>query len=184
MPRGRRHRGGHRNQPQASSQRQNVTPTGGANPGAVATALSGRVQTGTDARPTVPRTRKDQRRAIWAYQRAQAAVNDLSEYEGAVQTFAATVLRNELGVAASVLERDRERAGPRQLIADLAAAPDVPGLSAAGAVNPNKWPGRVRGLASLDDYMLATRELLALATWLRRACRALSAMSQASPSNA
>jgi hypothetical protein len=36
----------------------------------------------------------------------------------------------------------------------------------------------MRNIASLGDYMLATRELLKRTEWLRRACRAVRAMME------
>lgn len=114
--------------------------------------------------------RKDQQRAIWAYEKAQEAAKArvLREYQIAVQTFAATTLRNGLAVAISVLQRDAQRAAPALLLAHLAQRN---GSTAA------TWPSQVRGITVLSDYMLVTRESIALATWLRRACRAGLAMA-------
>lgn len=110
---------------------------------------------------------------ILAYGWAKAAVTAgvLDEYEIAVQNFAASLLRSGLAVAVSVVERSRERAGFKQLLEHLAAYP-IPGF-AAGA--PDKWPQQVREIADTIAYMQATRELVALAAWLKRACRALGA---------
>jgi CRISPR-associated protein (Cas_Cmr5) len=120
--------------------------------------------------------RKDQMRAIGAYKfvRDEQTAGRLDKYEGAVQTFAATVLRSGLAVAVSVLERNREDDGPKQLLSHLEdpAWGGVPGIPIQRPERES-WPSRVRAIENVTDYMLATRELLAIATWLRRACRAL-----------
>ncbi len=46
---------------------------------------------------------------------------------------------------------------------------DLPGLAGAGA----DLPARVRQLGDIETYMLATREVLALTVWFRRAVQAL-----------
>jgi hypothetical protein len=127
--------------------------------------------------------RKDQERAICAYEWAKAAGSNIKDYENAVQTFAAITLRSGLAVAVSVLERDAKRDAPKLLLKDLAAQ-SFPGLPTGKAADWAGWPARVRAISSLDDYMLATREVLALATWLRRACRAVRAMAEAQAHNA
>jgi hypothetical protein len=132
---------------------------------------AGQTHAAPAAAPVPASIRRDQQRAIWAYDRVSAAkvAGLLKDYENAVQGFAATVLRNGLAVAASVLERDKGRPGPKFFLTDLADY--LPSGIPSGSADD--WPSRVRALARLADYMLATRELLALATWLRRACRAL-----------
>lgn len=119
--------------------------------------------------------RKDQERAIWAYRCAEAASSMIKDYENAAQTFAAATLRNGPAVAVSVLQRDAKRKAPAKLLADLAKWEKVPGFAASDVAG---WPMRVRSISSLDDYMLATRELLALVTWLIRACRAVRAVQE------
>lgn len=108
--------------------------------------------------------RKDQERALWAYERAHAASDYLDDYKIAVQTFAATLHRSGLAVAVSVLERNQSRPGYRSLLNDIAAR--LP-------LNGGDWPSAVRALDDVSTYMATTREVLACATWLRRACRAL-----------
>ena len=115
---------------------------------------------------------KDQERALWAYERAHAAREDhtLDEYETAVQAFAATLHRSGLAVAVSVLERNRSRSGYQSLLTDIAA--QLP-LHDGGEPPGDDWPSAVRALDDVSRYMIMTREVLACATWLRRACRAL-----------
>jgi hypothetical protein len=114
--------------------------------------------------------RKDQERALDAYRWAKQAA-DLKDYEIAVQSFAASLLRGGLAVAVSVLERSKKRSGFAHLLTRLAAYP-APGILLGPAED---WPERVRGIADTTSYMQATREFIALAAWLRRACRALGA---------
>jgi hypothetical protein len=112
--------------------------------------------------------RKDQRRALDAFEWAQTAVEqrDIEQFEIAVQTFAAVLLRSGLAVAVSVLQRDaRNGGGPARLQAQLATRFPCGGAG-------QSWPDAVRALATAD-YMLLTRELVAFLTWLRRACRAV-----------
>lgn len=121
---------------------------------------------GAAARPL----RKDQARALNAYAWAQRAkeTSHLPDYEIAVQSFTAALLQSGLAVAVAVLERSQDREGFKQLLAHLAGHP-APGLSPSATA---PWPDRVRKL-DLPHYMQATRELIALLAWLRRACRAL-----------
>jgi hypothetical protein len=95
----------------------------------------------------------------------------MDDYEIAVQTFAAALLRTGFAAAVSVLERNRERAAFALLLAQLAGR-GLPGIDPAP---PPAWPARVRGLVDVGHYMQATRELTLLLAWLRRACRALGA---------
>jgi hypothetical protein len=128
------------------------------------------------AAPSLRPLRKDQQRALSAYAWADKAkrANQLDDYEIAVQAFAATLLRSGFAAAVSVLERNAKRDGFERLLDNLASCP-LPGIPAA---DPNTWPGNVRALADVSRYMQATRELLALLAWLRRACRALGAETQ------
>ena len=120
-----------------------------------------------------PMLRKDQGRALDAYRWAEGAkkVGHLKEFEIAVQSFAASLLRSGLAVAAAVLERDRKRPAVERLLGNLASHM-VPGIDSR-QVTGTSWPASVRAIADTSHYMLATREYIALTTWLRRACRAL-----------
>lgn len=165
---------------QIKGQNQNALPAvsqpAAVSPPSSMSHASAIVQSASALGSAQPLRRKDQERAIWAYECAKAAGDGVKEYEITVQTFAATVLRSGLAVAVSVLQRDAQRPGPKRLMADLAANP-VPGIPEG----PNGWPERVRNIQALDDYMLASRELLALITWLRRACRAVRASKESRP---
>ncbi|MGE4046211.1 MAG: type III-B CRISPR module-associated protein Cmr5 [Acetobacteraceae bacterium] len=117
-------------------------------------------------RPARP-LRKDQQRALDAYAYAKAAQESesLEEYQIAVQSFAATLLRSGLAAAVSTLERSvKERNGFQLLLHALAKADN--------ASDPTGWPAKIRSLP-LEQYILTTRELIALLVWMRRACRAL-----------
>src|SRR5690242_19906471 len=74
--------------------------------------------------------RKDQERALTAYSWAEAAKlgAKLEEYETAVQSFAAALLRSGLAAAVAVLERSKEREGFKLLLNNLASRP-LPGIS-------------------------------------------------------
>lgn len=124
------------------------------------------------AAPSVRTRRKDQERALTAYAWAEAAKTAglLEKYEIAVQGFAAALLRSGFAAAVSVAERNAGHGGYKQLLDNLASY-SLPGLPVAAAA---EWPGKVRGeLKDVGLYMQATRELIALLAWLRRACRAL-----------
>jgi hypothetical protein len=97
----------------------------------------------------------------------------LDEYEIAVQSFAAALLRSGMAAAVSVLERSKDREGFKLLLQNLASHP-LPGIAACEA---SAWPSMVRELADVARYMQAMRELVALLGWLRRACRALGVES-------
>jgi hypothetical protein len=115
--------------------------------------------------------RRDQQRAIWAYRKAaeMRATNLLEDYETAVQSFAAALLRNGLAVAVSILERSADREEYKRLLGHLAGW-EVQGMATCAE---SEWPGQIRAIADLQLYMQITREFIALASWLRRACRAL-----------
>lgn len=115
--------------------------------------------------------RKDQIRALTAFKWAESAKagGHLDPYTTAVQTFAASLLRGGLAVAVSVLERDKTRAGSKHLLHDLALYLQ----SNPPSDRIDQWPGVIRGMPDTGQYMRATREFIALLTWLQRACRAL-----------
>jgi CRISPR-associated protein Cmr5 len=115
------------------------------------------------------RLTREQQRALHAYERVKRVPEkERPDYETQVNALGSTVLRNGLAAALAFLERDQEKkAAARQLLDDLASA-RIPGLqSARGA----ELPGEVRRL-ELRGYMLATREVLQLAIWFRRAVQA------------
>jgi hypothetical protein len=91
------------------------------------------------------------------------------EYEIAVKDLGANVLRGGLSAALAAIQR-RNDAGGKLLLGHLASA-ELPGLKGA---TEGDLAARVRKL-SVDDYMLATREVLKVAAWLKRAVQASEA---------
>jgi CRISPR-associated protein Cmr5 len=110
---------------------------------------------------------RDQRRALHAYQAVAGVVSkkQREDYETAVKGLGANILRSGLAAAMAALERLGD--GDKTLLHHLATA-DVPGLDGATS---NTVPDRVRQL-DVDAYMIATREMIAVATWLKRAAQA------------
>jgi CRISPR-associated protein Cmr5 len=122
---------------------------------------------GTSERLPPAVRRRDQRWALHAYGVVETVSPlERESYEIVVNGLGADILRNGLSVALATLER---QAGPRgrTLLEHLASA-GVTGLAGSDGA---QLPARVRGLP-VDKYMLATRELLQLAAWLKRACQA------------
>lgn len=109
---------------------------------------------------------RDQQRALHAYNAVGGVQPEQQkDYKIAVNDLGANILRSGLcGAVASV-----QRLGSRGdvLLTHLASA-GVPGLEGATAQNLAQL---VRGLDA-DAYMMATRELLQVATWLKRAVQA------------
>lgn len=110
---------------------------------------------------------RDQKRAKHAY----ACVKRLStgqrdNYKVLVNGLGANILRSGLAATIAFLEREnREEA--KLLLKDLDDA-EIPGLEPKGNLS---FPDRVREL-DLDKYMLATREMLRVVLWFRRAVQA------------
>lgn len=109
---------------------------------------------------------RDQQRALHAYN-AVASVQRVQQkdYKIAVNDLGANILRSGLCAAVASVQRLGSRGDV--LLGHLAEA-NVPGLEGATAQNLAQ---RVRGLDA-DSYMMATRELLKVATWLKRAVQA------------
>jgi CRISPR-associated protein Cmr5 len=109
---------------------------------------------------------RDQQRALHVYsvvatvQRAQQ-----KDYQIAVNDLGASILRSGLCAAIASVQRLGNRGDV--LLGHLASA-GVPGLKGATA---QSLAQRVRELDA-DGYMIATRELLQVATWLKRAVQA------------
>jgi len=116
--------------------------------------------------PSGPVVLRDQERARFAYERV-AAVEQAKrkDYENAVLGLGADILRVGLLAALAAVQR-LEKRGER-LLDDLAAA-KIPGLVAR---NGRELVTKARAL-DVDRYMIATRETLAVVSWLRRACQA------------
>ena len=107
---------------------------------------------------------RDQQRALHAYECVATVNGKRTEYQIAVNSLGANILRSGLCAAiASVQRLDN----PGGLLGHLAKA-GVPGLDGA---NADDLAERVCQLDA-DGYMLATRELLQVATWLKRAAQA------------
>lgn len=120
------------------------------------------------ARPGLKSVLRDQQRALHAYESVgnmlQAQGND--DYRIAVNDLGANILRSGLCAALASVQRVRDRGG-EVLLGHLASA-GVPGLESATAGDLAK---RVREL-NADGYMIATREILQVVTWLKRAVQA------------
>lgn len=116
--------------------------------------------------PSPPVVLRDQQRARFAY--AKVAVvpeSERKDYENAVLALGADILRVGLLAALAAVQRLDKRG--ERLLADLARA-DIPGLSAEDG---KSLVEKARNLP-VDAYMIATRETLAVVSWLRRACQA------------
>jgi CRISPR-associated protein Cmr5 len=112
---------------------------------------------------------RDQRRALHAYEVvakvAQEPKAQQRDYKIAVNDLGANILRS--GLCAAIAAVQRLGKGGERLLGHLASA-GVPGLEGAKAKDIAR---RVRELDA-DSYMVATREMLAVAVWLKRAVQA------------
>ncbi len=109
---------------------------------------------------------RDQQRALHAYDAvAQVQAGQQKDYQIAVNDLGASILRSGLCAAIASVQRLGNRG---EVLLDHLASAGVPGLEGATAQNLAQ---RVRGLDA-ESYMLATRELLQVATWLKRAVQA------------
>ena len=109
---------------------------------------------------------RDQARALHAYRAvAQVGADQQGDYKIAVNDLGANILRSGLCAAIASVQRLGQRG--YVLLGHLASA-DVPGLDGATAQDLAQ---RVYELDA-DSYMLATRELLQVTTWLKRAVQA------------
>jgi CRISPR-associated protein Cmr5 len=119
------------------------------------------------------RTRQ-QTRALHAYERVRCVPpGERADYATHVHALGAAVLRNGLAAALAFLERELESEKAKKdkplgrllkYLADalLPETPEMPGV---------KLPEAVRRL-EMSGYMLATRELLQVLVWFRRAVQA------------
>jgi CRISPR-associated protein Cmr5 len=109
---------------------------------------------------------RDQRRALDAYGVvARVPEAQRKHYQIAVNDFGANILRSGLCAAIASVQRLGSRG---ELLLDHIAAAGLPGLERAAA---NDVARRVRELDA-DAYMIATREALKVAVWLKRAVQA------------
>lgn len=109
---------------------------------------------------------RDQQRALHAYEsvgKVQKAHQ--KDYKIAVNDLGANILRSGLCAAIAAVQRLGNR---EDLLLGHLAAAGVPGLEGARADDLAK---RVRELDA-DAYMIATREMLEIAVWLKRAVQA------------
>jgi CRISPR-associated protein Cmr5 len=111
---------------------------------------------------------RDQQRALHAYESVGKVPPEGREaYKILVNDFAAAILRSGLSAALAGLQRKKSAATP--LLEHIASAGiRVPGLAGA---NARDFAQLARKLDA-EEYMLATRELLKVATWLKRAAQA------------
>lgn len=109
---------------------------------------------------------RDQQRAIHAYEAVAKVPKALQDdYKIAVNDLGANILRSGLCAAIAAVQRLGERG---TLLFDHLASAGVPGLE---GVTADHFAKRVRELDA-DAYMIATRELLKVAVWLKRAVQA------------
>jgi CRISPR-associated protein Cmr5 len=111
--------------------------------------------------------RRDQRWALHAYAVvAQIPREGQKDYKIAVNDLGAAILRNGLSAALAGLERQKDQRGGT-LLQHLATA----GVTSLADGTGEALPHRVRML-DVNGYMIATREILQLAAWLKRAAQA------------
>lgn len=115
---------------------------------------------------------RDQERAIFAYQRVKDVEGQLRDaYKGRVRGLGPLVMRSGLVTALSVLQRDKKEGDVKALFGHLARA-RIPGLEAEEDRAAEQLCDQAREL-DLEGTMLATRELLKVTLWLKRAAEAL-----------
>ena len=111
--------------------------------------------------------RRDQRWALHAYAVVgQLAKEAQDNYKIAVNGLGADILRNGLSAALAALER--QKGGRGGILLHHVATAGVTGLAQATG---DDLPRQVRELG-VDAYVIATREILQLAAWLKRAAQA------------
>ncbi|GIW08688.1 MAG: hypothetical protein KatS3mg060_3493 [Dehalococcoidia bacterium] len=117
--------------------------------------------------PDTPQTVfRDQQRARHAYACvARVQPGDQNDYKIAINDLGANILRGGLCAALAALQR----LGPRgEIVLHHLATAGVPGLE---GVDKSTLVEKVRSLDT-DAYILATREMLRVAAWLKRAAQA------------
>lgn len=122
---------------------------------------------GPERAPEPAVRRRDQRWALHAYEVISKIPKDAqTDYKIAVNDLGAEILRNGLSVALAALERSKDGRG-KALLEHVASA----GVTGLAGVTGVQLPRRVREL-EVDEYVIATREILQLAAWLKRAAQA------------
>lgn len=124
---------------------------------------------------------RDQARARHAYDRVRAVPEEQRhEYKTLVFALGPNVMRSGLAAALAFVERETKRTrAAGAFLRDLAGA-NLPGLAGAN----DDLPERVRRLEDVEAYMLATREVLKLSVWFRRAAQALFREADEPPARA
>jgi CRISPR-associated protein Cmr5 len=115
---------------------------------------------------------RDQKRARHAYDCVRAVeAKQRDDYKTLVFGLGPSVMRSGLAAALAFVEREKKRTpAAARFLSDLGAADaGLPGLAGSG----EELPARVRALDDVETYMLATREVLKLTVWFRRAVQAL-----------
>lgn len=134
---------------------------------------------------------RDQERALKAYETVKPVRgSELEDFKNAVHALGAEILQSGLAAAMSGLERRPDKG--MQLRKHLAKA-GIPGLHQPSAPDSRailrappdetNLPSKVRALP-LDDYILATREVLQAVLWLKRAVQAAEVKGARPNSNA
>ncbi len=119
---------------------------------------------------------RDQTRALHAYKSVREVAQEQggvrSKYRTIIMDLGVTLRRHGLSACFALLERRSgnadDAAAIQLLLKHLADAK----ISVLSGTPPNDIAERVRGL-ELDDYIMVTRELLAITVWLKRAVQAL-----------
>lgn len=108
----------------------------------------------------------DQKRALHAYICVgNVRQEQQKDYQIAINDLGSTILKSGLCAAIANIQRVGDRAS---LVLEHLATAGVPGLT---GVSAHEFSTRIQKLDA-DAYMLATRELLKVSTWLKRAAQA------------
>lgn len=115
---------------------------------------------------------RDQLRARHAYASVTAVPSrDRDDYRIAVNSFGSHVIRTGLCAAIAWLQRDGRDAS--HLFLEHLDKADIRGLAAAPGGKPFATFADKAHAADAANYMIATRDTLALVVWFRRAVQAL-----------
>jgi CRISPR-associated protein Cmr5 len=110
---------------------------------------------------------RDQRRALHAYKCVrEVPKGEQKNYKILISDLGSRTLRSGLAATMAFIERDKSGDTVALFCEHLGKA-GIPGLTATDS----KLFDQVRNL-EVDDYMLATRELLKVVTWFKRAVQA------------
>ncbi len=116
---------------------------------------------------------RDQQRATFAYRCVHGVEpNARPNYKILVNGLGANIIKSGLAAAVAFAERYHDKDVTRDLFEHLSNA-GIAGLEGSA----EGFPDRARELG-LTDYMVATRETLAVVSWLKRALQALDALDE------